>query len=124
MNTRVQVEHPVTGLIHRRRHRAEQIKIAAKPEDAAAGGRTSSSAVTPLNAVSNAEDPHSVRRRGRITQLACGRWPWHSGLIRTPTNGYFEPPNYDSMVGKLLAYGATREQAIARMRSGAFRDDR
>ena len=31
-------------------------------------------------------------------------------------NGYFVPPNYDSMVGKLLAYGATREQAIARMR--------
>ena len=31
-------------------------------------------------------------------------------------NGYFVPPNYDSMVGKLLSYGATREQAIARMR--------
>lgn len=31
-------------------------------------------------------------------------------------NGYFVPPNYDSMIGKLIAYGATREQAIMRMR--------
>jgi len=31
-------------------------------------------------------------------------------------NGYFVPPNYDSMIGKLISYGATREQAINRMR--------
>jgi acetyl-CoA carboxylase biotin carboxylase subunit len=31
-------------------------------------------------------------------------------------NGYFVPPNYDSMIGKVISYGATREQAIARMR--------
>jgi acetyl-CoA carboxylase, biotin carboxylase subunit len=31
-------------------------------------------------------------------------------------NGYFVPPNYDSMIGKLITYGATREQAIQRMR--------
>lgn len=31
-------------------------------------------------------------------------------------NGYFVPPNYDSMIGKLITYGATREQAISRMR--------
>lgn len=31
-------------------------------------------------------------------------------------NGYFVPPNYDSMIGKVISYGTTREQAIARMR--------
>jgi acetyl-CoA carboxylase biotin carboxylase subunit len=64
----------------------------------------------------NAEDPNSfVPSPGRITS-------WHAPGgpgIRVDShayNGYFVPPNYDSMVGKLLAYGATREQAIARMR--------
>jgi Biotin carboxylase len=64
----------------------------------------------------NAEDPVTfVPSPGRITA-------WHppgGPGVRVDSHvysGYFVPPNYDSMVAKLLTYGSTREQAIARMR--------
>ena len=64
----------------------------------------------------NAEDPFKFTPSpGRITS-------WHvpgGPGVRVDShayNGYFVPPNYDSMIGKLITYGATREQAIARMR--------
>jgi acetyl-CoA carboxylase biotin carboxylase subunit len=64
----------------------------------------------------NAEDPFTfVPSPGRITS-------WHppgGPGIRVDSHAYanyFVPPNYDSMIGKLIAYGDTREQAIARMR--------
>ncbi len=115
MNTRVQVEHPVTELITGIDIVQEQIKIAAnqkmmfRQKDIVRRGHA-------IECRINAEDPNSfVPSPGRITS-------WHAPGgpgIRVDShayNGYFVPPNYDSMVGKLLAYGATREQAIARMR--------
>ncbi len=115
MNTRVQVEHPVTELITGVDIVQEQIKIAAnqkmtlRQKDIVKKGHA-------IECRINAEDPNSfVPSPGRITS-------WHAPGgpgIRVDShayNGYFVPPNYDSMVGKLLAYGATREQAIARMR--------
>ena len=115
MNTRVQVEHPVTELITGIDIVQEQIKIAAnqkmmfRQKDVVRRGHA-------IECRINAEDPNSfVPSPGRITS-------WHAPGgpgIRVDShayNGYFVPPNYDSMVGKLLAYGATREQAIARMR--------
>jgi len=115
MNTRVQVEHPVTELITGVDIVQEQIKIAAnqkmtlRQKDVVKKGHA-------IECRINAEDPNSfVPSPGRITS-------WHAPGgpgIRVDShayNGYFVPPNYDSMVGKLLAYGATREQAIARMR--------
>ncbi len=115
MNTRVQVEHPVTELITGIDIVQEQIKIAAnqkmtlRQKDIIKRGHAVECRI-------NAEDPNSfVPSPGRITS-------WHAPGgpgIRVDShayNGYFVPPNYDSMVGKLLSYGATREQAIARMR--------
>jgi acetyl-CoA carboxylase biotin carboxylase subunit len=63
----------------------------------------------------NAEDPFKFTPSpGRITS-------WHTPGgpgIRVDSHayaGYFVPPNYDSMIGKVISYGATREQAIRRM---------
>jgi acetyl-CoA carboxylase, biotin carboxylase subunit len=115
MNTRVQVEHPVTELITGVDIVQEQIKIAAgfkmelRQKDIVKKGHA-------IECRINAEDPTSfVPSPGRITS-------WHppgGPGVRVDSHvysGYFVPPNYDSMVGKLLTYGTTREQAIARMR--------
>jgi acetyl-CoA carboxylase biotin carboxylase subunit len=65
----------------------------------------------------NAEDPFKFTPSpGRITA-------WHppgGPGVRVDSHaysGYFVPPNYDSMIGKIICYGDTREQAIARMRT-------
>ena len=115
MNTRVQVEHPVTELITGVDIVQEQIKIAAnmkmtlRQKDIVKRGHA-------LECRINAEDPNSfVPSPGRVTA-----WHMPGGPgVRVDSHvysGYFVPPNYDSMVGKLLTHGATREQAIARMR--------
>jgi acetyl-CoA carboxylase biotin carboxylase subunit len=115
MNTRVQVEHPVTELITGIDIVQEQIRIAAgeklglRQRDIQFRGHA-------IECRINAEDPYKFTPSpGRITS-------WHppgGPGIRVDShvyNGYFVPPNYDSMVGKVIAYGATREQAIKRMR--------
>jgi len=115
MNTRVQVEHPVTELITGVDIVQEQIKIAAgeklllRQRDVEFRGHA-------IECRINAEDPFKFTPSpGRITS-------WHAPGgpgIRVDShayNGYFVPPTYDSMIGKLIAYGATREQAIKRMR--------
>ncbi|MGN6231784.1 MAG: acetyl-CoA carboxylase biotin carboxylase subunit [Trinickia sp.] len=115
MNTRVQVEHPVTELITGVDIVQEQIRIAAgeklmlRQRDIVFRGHA-------IECRINAEDPFRFTPSpGRITS-------WHTPGgpgIRVDShayNGYFVPPNYDSMIGKLIAYGATREQAIRRMR--------
>ena len=115
MNTRVQVEHPVTELITGVDIVQEQIRIAAgeklafRQKDIVFRGHA-------IECRINAEDPFKFTPSpGRLTS-------WHSPGgpgIRVDShayNGYFVPPNYDSMIGKLISYGATREQAINRMR--------
>ncbi|CAH2933325.1 MAG: Biotin carboxylase of acetyl-CoA carboxylase (EC [uncultured Paraburkholderia sp.] len=115
MNTRVQVEHPVTELITGVDIVQEQIRIAAgeklafRQRDIVFKGHA-------IECRINAEDPFKfIPSPGRLTS-----WHMPGGPgIRVDShayNGYFVPPNYDSMIGKLIAYGATREQAIKRMR--------
>jgi acetyl-CoA carboxylase biotin carboxylase subunit len=115
MNTRVQVEHPVTELITGVDIVQEQIRIAAG-EKLALRQRDVTLRGHAIECRINAEDPFRFTPSpGRITS-------WHTPGgpgIRVDShayNGYFVPPNYDSMIGKLIAYGATREQAIRRMR--------
>ena len=115
MNTRVQVEHPVTEMVTGVDIVREQIRIAA-------GERLSvrqSDIVMRGHAIEcriNAEDPFTfVPSPGRVQQ-------WHlpgGPGIRIDTHvyaGYDVPPYYDSMIGKIIAHGDTREQAIMRMR--------
>ncbi|MCC8999100.1 MAG: acetyl-CoA carboxylase biotin carboxylase subunit [Candidatus Contendobacter sp.] len=115
MNTRVQVEHPVTELITGVDIVKEQLLIAAGQP---LGYRQSDVRITghALECRLNAEDPDSfVPSPGTISQYHAPGGPG----IRVDShiyNGYRVPPNYDSMVGKLIAHGETREVAIARMR--------
>ncbi len=114
MNTRLQVEHPVTEMITGIDIVQAQIRIAAgermpiKQRDIALKGHA-------IECRINAEDPYNFTPSpGRITS-----WHMPGGPgIRVDShvyNNYFVPPNYDSLIGKLIAYGDTREQAIARM---------
>ena len=115
MNTRVQVEHPVTELITGIDIVQEQIRIAAgerlrfRQREVQIKGHA-------IECRINAEDPFKFTPSpGRITS-------WHppgGPGIRVDSHAYhnyFVPPNYDSMIAKVLAYGDTREQALARMR--------
>ena len=115
MNTRVQVEHPVTEMITGIDIVQEQIKIAAgqklsfRQRDIVFRGHA-------IECRLNAEVPFKFTPSpGRIQS-----WHMPGGPgIRVDSHaysGYMVPPNYDSMIGKLIAYGATREQAIRRMR--------
>ena len=114
MNTRIQVEHPVTEMITGIDLVQEQIRIAAgerlrfKQRDIVLKGHA-------IECRINAEDPFKFTPSpGRIQA-------WHAPGgpgIRVDSHayaGYFVPPNYDSMVGKVISYGITREQAIRRM---------
>ena len=114
MNTRLQVEHPVTELITGIDIVQEQIRIAAgeklrhKQRDVVFKGHA-------IECRINAEDPVKfMPSPGRITS-------WHAPGgpgVRVDSHaysGYFVPPNYDSMIGKIITYGATRDQAISRM---------
>ena len=116
MNTRIQVEHPVTEMITGVDLVKEQIRIAAnmplsyKQEDIQIRGHA-------FECRLNAEDPEKfLPSPGKITQF-------HSpgGLgVRVDShiyNGYVVPPYYDSMIGKLIVLGDTREIAMARMRT-------
>jgi acetyl-CoA carboxylase, biotin carboxylase subunit len=115
MNTRVQVEHPVTELItgidivQQQIHIAAGEKLTFRQKDIVIRGHA-------IECRINAEDPYSfVPSPGRISSYHPPGGPG----IRVDTHvyqGYTVPPNYDSMIGKLIAYGATREQAIRRMR--------
>jgi len=116
MNTRVQVEHPVTELITGVDIVQEQIRIAAgealrfKQKDIEFHGHA-------IECRINAEHPYTfVPSPGRLTAYHVPGGPG----IRVDSHvyqNYVVPPYYDSMIGKLLAHGATREQAIARMRT-------
>ena len=117
VNTRVQVEHPVTELITGVDIVKESIRVAA-------GERLSvSQADVSLNGHAiecrvNAEDPD----RGFMPQpglVESFEIPGGMG-IRVDTHvrpGYRIPPNYDSMIGKLIVHGRSRAEAIARMKS-------
>jgi acetyl-CoA carboxylase biotin carboxylase subunit len=115
MNTRIQVEHPVTEMITGVDLVQEQIHVAAgeklrmRQKDLTVRGHAMECRI-------NAEDPYRFTPSpGKITSYHPPGGPG----IRVDSHvyqGYTVPPNYDSMVGKVIAYGANREQAMARMR--------
>ncbi len=115
MNTRVQVEHPVTELITGIDIVQEQIRVAAgeklrfRQRDVVRRGHA-------IECRINAEDAYTfVPSPGRITSYHAPGGPG----IRVDSHvyqNYFVPPYYDSMIGKVIAFAPTREQAIARMR--------
>ena len=116
MNTRVQVEHPVTELTTGVDIVVQQILVAAgealtlRQRSIVCNGHA-------IECRINAEDPVKFTPSpGRITT-------WHvpgGPGVRVDSHvyaGYFVPPNYDSMIAKIIVHGATREQALARMRT-------
>ena len=115
MNTRVQVEHPVTEMVTGIDIVQTQIRVAAgaqlpfKQKDIRLKGHA-------LECRINAEHPYTfLPSPGRLTTYHAPGGPG----IRVDSHvyqGYLVPPNYDSMIGKLIAYGDTRAQAIARMK--------
>lgn len=115
MNTRVQVEHPISELITGVDIVQEQIRIAAgeklryKQSDIHLTGHAMECRI-------NAEDPFTfIPSPGKID----GYHPAGGPGIRIDSHiyqGYTVPQYYDSMIGKLISYGDTREQAMARMR--------
>lgn len=114
MNTRIQVEHPVTELITGIDLVQQQIRVAAG-EKFTLRQRDISFKGHALECRINAEDPFTfVPSPGRVTN-------WHTPGgpgVRIDShvfNGYFVPPYYDSMIAKVITYGDTREQAVARM---------
>ena len=71
----------------------------------------------PIECRVNAEDPYSfVPSPGRITMWHPPGGPGVRVDSHVYTN-YFVPPNYDSMIGKIIVHGDTRDQALARMRT-------
>ena len=116
MNTRVQVEHPVTEMITGFDIVKEQLRIAAGE---ALSIRQDNVKITghAIECRINAEDPTNfMPSPGLIEQFHMPGGPG----IRVEThiyNGYRVPPYYDSMIGKLIAHGDTRDSAIARMRT-------
>ena len=116
MNTRVQVEHPVTEMVTGVDIVRTQIMVAAG-EKLPFTQRQIALKGHAIECRINAEDPFKfLPSPGRITT-------WHAPGgpgVRVDSHAYanyFVPPNYDSMIGKLIVYGDTREQAIARMQT-------
>ncbi|MCB1875655.1 MAG: acetyl-CoA carboxylase biotin carboxylase subunit [Chromatiales bacterium] len=116
MNTRVQVEHPVTEMITGVDIVKEQLRIADgqplsyRQKDIEWRGHA-------IECRINAEDPKNFYPSpGLIERFHAPGGPG----IRVDTHiygGYFVPPHYDSMIGKLIAHGESRAAALARMRS-------
>ena len=115
MNTRIQVEHPVTEMVTIDDLVAAQIRIAAGEEL----NQTQDQLIFVGHAIEcrvNAEDPVTFTPSpGRITTLNL---PSGAG-VRVDTaiyDGYFVPPYYDSLIAKVVVHSRSRERAIARMR--------
>ena len=115
MNTRIQVEHPVTEMITGVDIVQEQIRIAAG-ERLSVRQKNVEIRGHAIECRINAEDPFRFTPSpGRITSYHPPGGPG----IRVDTHiyqGYTVPPNYDSLIGKVIAYGEDRDQAIRRMR--------
>src|SRR3989454_2519994 len=115
MNTRIQVEHPVTEMITGVDIVQEQIRVAAG-ERLSVRQKNIEFRGHAIECRINAEDPFRFTPSpGRITSYHPPGGPG----IRVDTHiyqGYAVPSNYDSLIGKVIAYGANRDQAIRRMR--------
>ncbi len=115
MNTRVQVEHPVTEMITGVDIVREQIRIAAGEKLSYTQDQIKISGHA-IECRINAEDPDTfMPSPGKVLRAHMG-----GGLgVRIDShlyNGYTVPPHYDSMIGKVITYGPSREIALSRMR--------
>ncbi|NLY13301.1 MAG: acetyl-CoA carboxylase biotin carboxylase subunit [Gammaproteobacteria bacterium] len=116
MNTRVQVEHPITEMITGVDIVKEMLSIAAgnklsiKQEDVVLRGHSIECRIC-------AEDPDNfMPSPGLVKHFHA---PGGNG-VRVDSHlysGYVVPPNYDSLIGKIITWGATREESMARMRN-------
>ena len=116
MNTRIQVEHPITEIVTGIDLIQAQLEIAAgkplsiKQDDIQLKGHS-------IECRINAENPQSfIPSPGTVTRFHAPGGigvRWDSHLYQ----GYTVPPFYDSMVGKLITWGSTRNQAISRMQT-------
>ncbi len=116
MNTRVQVEHPVSEMVTGVDIVKEMLRIASgeklsiRQEDVVIRGHA-------LECRINAEDPKTfMPSPGKVKHFHA---PGGNG-VRVDSHlysGYSVPPNYDSLVGKVITYGADRDKALARMRN-------
>ncbi len=114
MNTRIQVEHPVTEEVINYDLIAEQIKVAS---GISISGKNYIPKLHAIECRINAEDPYNDFRPcpGKITNYNA---PGGHG-VRIDTHvyaGYVIPPYYDSMIAKLITVGQTREEAIEKMK--------
>ncbi len=116
MNTRIQVEHPITEMITGVDLVAEQFRIAAgeglrlRQEEIVARGHA-------IEVRVNAEDPDR-NFRPAIGKVETLLWPGGTG-VRIDShvyNGYTIPSQYDSLIGKVIVWGSDREEAIRRMK--------
>ncbi|VVO30333.1 acetyl-CoA carboxylase biotin carboxylase subunit [Pseudomonas fluorescens] len=115
MNTRLQVEHPVTemttgiDIVQQQLRMARGEVLSVRQEEVQLNGHS-------LECRINAEDPITFMPTPGLIQ----RWEVPGGFgVRVDshvTTGYRVPPYYDSMVAKVITHGATREEAMARMR--------
>ncbi|UMM09130.1 acetyl-CoA carboxylase biotin carboxylase subunit [Gluconobacter frateurii] len=114
MNTRVQVEHPITeettgiDIVREQLRIAHGAKLNLRQQDIVTRGHAFECRI-------NAEDPKTFRPSpGRIS-----KWDLPGGPgVRIDTHvtaGYTIPPHYDSMIGKIIVHGETREEALARL---------
>ena len=116
MNTRVQVEHPVTEMVTGIDIVKEMLSIASgnplsyTQDDVVIRGHAFECRI-------NAEDPKTFMPcPGKISHFHA---PGGNGVRVDPHiySGYSVPPNYDSLIGKLITYGKDRDEALARMRN-------
>ena len=114
MNTRIQVEHPITEEVVNYDLIREQILVAA---GVPISGKNYYPQLHSIQCRINAEDPHNNFRPapGKVTSFHA---PGGHG-VRMDTHvyaGYMIPPNYDSMIAKLIVTAQTREEAINKMK--------
>ena len=115
MNTRIQVEHPVTEMITGFDLVREQIRIAegrplsVKQEDLEFRGHA-------IECRINAEDPRTFAPSPGLIKAYHPAGGMHVRVDSALYAGYKIPPYYDSMIGKLIVYGRTRESCMMRMR--------
>jgi acetyl-CoA carboxylase biotin carboxylase subunit len=115
MNTRLQVEHPVTEMISDIDLVREQIRVAQgeglslRQEDVQLHGHA-------IECRINAEDPQTFTPSPGTVKNYVAPGGMHVRVDSGLYTGYRVPPYYDSMIGKLIVYGTSREQAIMRLR--------
>ena len=115
MNTRLQVEHPVTEMICGMDLVREQIRVASgeglscRQEDVRLHGHA-------IECRINAEDPDTFAPSPGVVKNYVAPGGMHVRVDSGLYTGYRVPPYYDSMIGKLIVYGTTRERCIMRLR--------